>query len=161
MYILNKNNFKINNLQNINILQFAILAGIDEVTNFLQDFKFKKSDIELLKEKFKNFDTDYFDFLLNFNTSNIELFGMDNGSEFFAKEKILFLKGNLSYILLMTSGIKSIISFATLVCTNSIRMRKIAGDKVLMLEFGLRRAQGPMAGNFASKYSYMGSFDGK
>ena len=39
-------------------------------------------------------------------------------------------------------------------------MRKIAGDEVSMLEFGLRRAQGPMAGNFASKYSYMGSFNG-
>jgi nicotinate phosphoribosyltransferase len=97
---------------------------------------------------------------MNFNTKDIELQGLDNGSEFFANEKILLLKGNLSYIALLIPGIKSIISFPTLVCTNSIRMRKIAGDKVSMLEFGLRRAQGPMAGNLASKYSFMGSFNG-
>jgi nicotinic acid phosphoribosyltransferase len=42
-----------------------------------------------------------------------------------------------------------------------MRMRKIAGEEVSMLEFGLRRSQGPLAGNFASKYAYLGSFAGK
>ena len=38
-------------------------------------------------------------------------------------------------------------------------MRSIVGDKKLM-EFGLRRAQGPNGGLTATKYSYLGGFDG-
>ncbi len=63
-------------------------------------------------------------------------------------------------ICLLTYAISNIMSFSTLVCTNAMRMRKIAGEDISMLEFGLRRAQGPMAGNFASKYAYLGSFEG-
>lgn len=90
--------------------------------------------------------------------NEICLSGLDNGSEYFAKEKILTLSGKFPVILLLIYAISNIISFSTLICTNSVRMRKIAGENVLLLEFGLRRAQGPMAGNFASKYSYLGSF---
>lgn len=117
--------------------------------------------MDFLRQNFTNFDEDYFKYLLNYDMENIEVYGLDNGSEFFEGEKVLFLKGEIPFILLIASGIKNILSFATLVCTNSIRMRKIAGDDMQMLEFGLRRAQGPMAGLFASKYSYMGSFNGK
>jgi len=77
------------------------------------------------------------------------------------KEKVLILQGKLPVIMLLTYAISNLASFSTLVCTNSLRMRKIAGEEILMLEFGLRRAQGPMAGSFASKYSYLGSFGGK
>lgn len=134
---------------------------MDEVTKFLKSFKFSESDLLFLRNQFPNFSSDFFDFLQTFQTSEIELIGLDNGAEFFAKEKVLLLKGNYSFLNLLIPGINNFFSFSTLVCTNSMRMRKIAGDEVSLLEFGLRRAQGPMAGNFASKYSYLGSFDGK
>jgi len=127
---------------------------------FLTKFKFSDEDIYFLKQKFVNFDQEYFEYLKNINKEEFHLYGFDNGSEFFANEKILILKGKLSVILLLTYAISNIISFSTLVCTNSMRMRKIAGEDISMLEFGLRRAQGPMAGNFASKYAYLGGFSG-
>jgi nicotinate phosphoribosyltransferase len=40
-------------------------------------------------------------------------------------------------------------------------MRLVAGPSKNMLEFGLRRAQGPVSGMLASKYSVVGSFNGK
>lgn len=47
-------------------------------------------------------------------------------------------------------------NYPSLVTTNASRMRLIAGPSKSLLEFGLRRAQGPDGGVSASKYSYLG-----
>lgn len=44
----------------------------------------------------------------------------------------------------------------SLMATNAARYRMVAGKNVSLLEFGLRRAQGPDGGLSASKYSYVG-----
>jgi nicotinate phosphoribosyltransferase len=44
--------------------------------------------------------------------------------------------------------------------TNGARMKWVAGENKKCLEFGLRRAQGPNGAMTASKYSYLGGFDG-
>lgn len=43
--------------------------------------------------------------------------------------------------------------------TNAARYRMVAGKHIKLLEFGLRRAQGPDGGLSASKYSYIGEFN--
>lgn len=42
--------------------------------------------------------------------------------------------------------------------TNAARYRMVAGKNVSLLEFGLRRAQGPDGGLSASKYAYVGKY---
>ena len=51
-------------------------------------------------------------------------------------------------------------NYPSLMTTNAAKYRLAVGFDKGLIEFGLRRAQGPDGGVSASRYSYMGGFDG-
>jgi len=70
---------------------------------------------------------------------------MQEGTPAFPRVPLLRVEGPLAVAQLMETTLLNLINFSTLIATNAARMRYVAGDEKMLMEFGLRRAQGPMA----------------
>jgi nicotinate phosphoribosyltransferase len=143
----------------------VVVAGIEEITNLIKNFKFSKGGISFIKSSMEScnysLDSEFYNYLLNLDMSDITLIGLDSGCIVTKlSEPVLVTLGNLAKLKLLSFAISNLISFSSLIATNSLRMRIVSNKdrEISLLEFGLRRAQGPLGGLFASKYSYL-AFD--
>ncbi|KAF6151458.1 hypothetical protein GIB67_016270 [Kingdonia uniflora] len=121
------------------------------VPKLLQEHQSKDKD-HLFKEGF-------FDYLKDIDCSGVEVYAAPEGSVVFPKIPLLRVEGPIAVVQLLETPFVNLINFASLVATNAARHRFVAGKSKMLLEFGLRRAQGPDGGISASKYCYMGGFD--
>ncbi|KAJ8020287.1 Nicotinate phosphoribosyltransferase [Holothuria leucospilota] len=141
--------------------EFTIFAGLGEVLKLLQNLKYTKSDIEYLKSILPtDTEEDFFNYLAESDGRGIKLYSVEEGTVVFPKEPLLRVEGPLPIVQLLETPILNLVNYASLVTTNAARFRIAAGEDKKLLEFGLRRAQGPDGGLSASKYCYAGGFDG-
>ena len=139
---------------------FAIFAGLDEVISFLKAFKFTQEHIDYLRVMIPHAEEEFFEWLLQMNTEKLIVKGIPDGTIVFASQPLLSLEGPVALVQLIETPVLNLINFATLIWTNAARMKIRSGSKVKCIEFGLRRAQGPNGALTATKYSFVGGFDG-
>ncbi|GFS43493.1 nicotinate phosphoribosyltransferase 2 [Actinidia rufa] len=101
----------------------------------------------------------FYNYLRGVDCSDVEVYAVSEGSVVFPKVPLLRVEGPIAIVQLLETSLLNLINYASLVATNAARHRFVAGKSKLLLEFGLRRAQGPDGGIGASKYSYLGGFD--
>ncbi|KAF2882040.1 hypothetical protein ILUMI_24140 [Ignelater luminosus] len=140
--------------------EFTIFAGLEECLKFLEKFHFSHSDIEYLKQTLPpTIEDEFFVFLSKLTADEVTLYAMEEGSVAFPRVPLMRIEGPLIIVQLLETTFLTLVNYASLMATNAARYRMAAGD-LKLLEFGLRRAQGPDGGLSASKYSYIGGFDG-
>ena len=140
--------------------EFTIFAGLSDCIDFLKNFKYTKSDIDYLKNLMPHCEDEFFHYLEELKPDQIVVESIQEGSVCFPRIPLMKVSGPLIMVQLLETIFLTLINFASLVTTNAARFRIASGRTMKLLEFGLRRAQGPNGGLSASRYSYIGGFDG-
>ncbi|NRB62744.1 MAG: nicotinate phosphoribosyltransferase [Saprospiraceae bacterium] len=138
---------------------FAILAGLDMVIDFLTEWHFSAAHIQYLgRLKGKSGDPLFPVAFLNYLqrlTFSGSLHAIPEGTAVFAHQPLLRVKAPLVQGILIESALLNMVNFSTLIATKANRIvRAAAGDPVL--EFGLRRAQGLDGALTASRSAFIG-----
>ncbi|KAG6768101.1 hypothetical protein POTOM_026998 [Populus tomentosa] len=140
--------------------EYTVFAGLEECIRLIANFKFTEDDISFIRESLPGSCEDgFFDYLRGLDCSEVEVYAIAEGSVVFPKVPLLRIEGPIAVAQLLETPLVNLINFASLVATNAARHRFVAGKSKSLLEFGLRRAQGPDGGISASKYCYLGGFD--
>lgn len=126
---------------------------------FLAAYSFSDSEMAYLRKQLPDASPEFFDWLASVDCSRIRVYSMQEGRVCFPQVPLLRIEGPLAICQLLESTLLNLVNFSSLVCTNAARYRLAAGANKRMLEFGLRRAQGPDGAMTASRYCYMGGFD--
>ena len=139
--------------------QYAVLAGLANAIDFLQHWHFKEEDVNYLRGlRAPNgtvlFTDEFLDYLKELRFS-CDIDAIPEGFIVFPHEPLLRVKGPLLQAQLVESTLLNIINFQTLIATKAARVYQAAnGDPVL--EFGMRRAQGPDGALSASRAAFIG-----
>ena len=132
---------------------YALFAGLDELIEKLENFKFSSEDIEYLRT-LKSFDEDFLDYLSQYKFEGT-LYSMDEGQVVFAGEPLIRIHTNLIDAQLIEGMLLNTINFQTLIATKASRM-VIASKGSKIMEFGLRRAQGDDGALSAARAAFIG-----
>ncbi|KAI4314978.1 hypothetical protein L6164_027832 [Bauhinia variegata] len=140
--------------------EYTVFAGLEECIKFIANFKFTEDEINFLRQTLSaSCEDGFYDYLQGIDCSDVEVYAIPEGTVVFPKIPLLRVEGPIAVVQLLETPCVNLINYASLVTTNAARHRFVAGKSKLLLEFGLRRAQGPDGGVSASKYSYIGGFD--
>ncbi len=138
---------------------YAIAAGLEQAIEYLEAFRFDSSDAEYLAELTGNddqplFEPGFLDALTSLKLT-VDVDAMPEGTVAFGQEPMLRVRGPIMQCQLLETPLLNMINFQTLIATKASRIRAAAGND-LVLEFGLRRAQGIDGAISASRAAYIG-----
>ena len=136
---------------------FAIMAGVEQVVEYLENLHFSDEDIEFLRSK-KIFDERFLEYLRDFKFS-CDVWAVPEGTPIFPGEPIVTVRGPLPQAQLVETMILLIINHQSLIATKSNRIVRAAEGRPVM-EFGSRRAQGGDGAIYGARAAYIGGASG-
>ena len=132
---------------------YAIMGGLDNIVEYINNFKFTEKDIEYLRSTGK-FKEEFLEYLKNLKFTG-DIFAIEDGTPIFPNEPVLTIKANIIEAQLIETALLVNFNHGTLVTTAAKRITTAAGD-IPVMEFGPRRARGEDSSVEASKYAYVG-----
>ena len=142
---------------------YAVAAGLALAVDYLQNLRFAEEDLAYLAGLQGSKGTPLFpdDFLAYLRELKFtcDVDAVAEGTVVFGQEPLLRVQGPLLQAQLVETALLTLLNFQTLIATKAARVRDAAGPADQVLEFGLRRAQGPDGGLGASRAAYLGGAD--
>lgn len=132
---------------------YAICAGLAQTIEYIQNLAFNDADIAYL-ESLNLFQKDFLEYLKGFKFTG-DIYAIPEGTVVFPMEILMRVKAPILEAQFVETALLNIINHQSLIATKAARVVKAAeGDPVL--EFGLRRAQGPDAGIYGARAAIIG-----
>ena len=132
---------------------YAISAGLEQVIDYIKNLRFEKEDIDYLKS-LGIFEEDFLAYLEDFRFSG-DIYAIPEGTVMFPREPMIKVIAPIMEAQLIETAILNIINHQSLIATKASRVCYAAkGDGIM--EFGLRRAQGPDAGTYGARAAVIG-----
>jgi nicotinate phosphoribosyltransferase len=118
---------------------YCIMAGVQQLIEYMSNLKFTKDDIEYLAEK-NVFSQEFLDYLKNFKFT-CDVWAIPEGNPVFPNEPLVVVKGPVIQAQFVETMILLTINHQTLIATKANRICR-AAEGMPVMEFGSRRAQG-------------------
>ena len=132
---------------------FAIAAGLDQMIDYINNLRFEKDDLDYLRS-LEIFDDEFLSYLADFHFSG-DIYAIPEGTVVFPREPLVKVIAPIMEAQLVETAILNIINHQSLIATKAARVVNAArGDGIM--EFGLRRAQGPDAGTYGARAAVIG-----
>jgi nicotinate phosphoribosyltransferase len=133
---------------------YVVFAGLGDLLETLESFRFDDEDIQFLKER--GLHPKFLEYLKSFRFRGTVV-SVREGEVVFPLETILRVEGTIIETQIIETVLLNIINFESLIATKASRIRSVAGSRRIV-DFGLRRAQG-YGGIHATKAAIIGGFD--
>lgn len=132
---------------------YAIAAGLEQIIEYVRHLHFAPDDIDYLRS-LNIFDTDFLEYLRGFHFTG-DIYAVPEGTVVFPREPLLKVIAPVMEAQLIETAILNLLNHQSLIATKASRVVYAAkGDGVM--EFGLRRAQGPDAGLYGARAAMIG-----
>ena len=132
---------------------FAIMAGVEQVVEYLKNLKFTDEDIEFLRSK-GIFSEGFLEYLRNFKFS-CDVWMVPEGTPIFPGEPIVTVRGPVIQAQFIETMVLLCINHQSLIATKANRIARASHGRAVM-EFGSRRAQGFDAAVYGARATYIG-----
>ncbi len=132
---------------------YSIAAGLEQLIAYIKELHFSPEDIRYL-DSLHLFEKDFLDYLADFHFSG-DIYAIPEGTVIFPREPLVKVIAPIMEAQLVETAILNIINHQSLIATKAARVCYAArGDGIM--EFGLRRAQGPDAGIYGARAAVIG-----
>ncbi len=136
---------------------FAIAAGLEQVIDYIKNLRFSEDDINYLAS-LNTFSEEFLDYLKGFKFTG-DIYAIPEGTVVFPTEPLVRVTAPIIEAQIIEAAMLNIINHQSLIATKASRVVWAAeGDAVM--EFGLRRAQGPDAGIYGARAAIIGGCAG-
>ncbi len=136
---------------------FAIMAGLEQLVEYIRNLSFSKSDIEYLRSK-NMFSMEFLKYLENFRFE-CDIWAIPEGTPIFPNEPIVKVKGPAIQAQFIETMVLLTINHQSLIATKANRIVTAAKGRPVM-EFGSRRAQGYDGAVYGARAAYIGGCTG-
>ena len=138
---------------------FTVAAGLELALELLESARLGPGDVEYLAglrgaDEVPLFEDEFLAYLSRLRLE-VDVDAVPEGTVVFPQEPLVRVTGPIIACMLLETSFLNLINFQTLIATKAARICLAAGDDPV-LEFGLRRAQGPDGGVAASRAAYIG-----